>query len=191
MVALFILRRLGNINFLKHHDFLTNMISRITKYIIIKIFLAGVIIFNCSSSHALDIIEYSSSYANFIVSLVNNTEFSKKGTICTFGSDSVSKSILNQDNNFIELSSDIANKDLKKCKVVYVSKSMQKGLRSEMEKFNNNNVFTIAIFDNFVESGGMVQVILGRRNFELVVNHRNIKNSNVKLSALAVSLVIN
>lgn len=138
-----------------------------------------------------DSIEYSSAYANFIIGLIKNTEIAKKGTVCALGSDAISKSILNQDKKYIDLGNRFNTSDLDKCKVVYISESMQKGLRSEMDKLNSKNIFSIAIFDGFTESGGMVQVQLGRRNFELIVNPKTIKKAKVKFSALAASLVIN
>jgi hypothetical protein len=41
--------------------------------------------------------------------------------------------------------------------------SKQKGLGSDVIKFNKNKILTIATFDGFIEMGGMIQIEMGRR----------------------------
>jgi hypothetical protein len=56
---------------------------------------------------------------------------------------------------------------------------------------NKKKILTIAIFDGFTEIGGMLQVQMGRRNFELTLNSKAVKESGIRLNALSTSLVIN
>ena len=133
--------------------------------------------------------EMASAYARFIRDLVGTTHISKEGTICVFGSDEISKIVLHQSSKYIDL--DLDPGKYTSCKAIYVAQGMEKVLRSEVEKFKKEKIMTIAIFDGFIESGGLVEVQLGRRNFELLLNSKDIKYSGVRLSALALSLVIN
>jgi hypothetical protein len=121
--------------------------------------------------------------------MVHTSQTGKNGAICIFGNDRISKIIATHEKNFIDLNSD--PKKFNSCKAIYISQEREKGLRVEIEKFNNNKIFTIATFDGFTEMGGMVQVQMGRRNFELIVNSKETREAGVKLSALSTSLIIN
>ena len=121
--------------------------------------------------------------------MVRTTQTSKQGVICIFGSDEVSKVLTGRVNNILDLTGDVRRHE--SCKSIYVAQGMEKGLRVEIEKFNKKGIMTIAIFDGFTELGGMVQVQMGRRNFELIINSKQLKASGVRLNALAMSIVIN
>lgn len=129
------------------------------------------------------------AFASFIIELIRDTQTAKPGAICLFGSDEISHIIAKREKGVIQF--DKLPNSLAACKVVYISKSMERGLRSEVEKFHNSKVMTIAIFDGFTEMGGMIQVQVGRRSFELIVNPKETKASGVKLSGLMTSLIIN
>lgn len=133
--------------------------------------------------------EEALAFASFIKGLTSTTQIAKEGSICSFGNDEISKIIASQNQDYISLDSD--PKQYKLCRVIYIAQGMQKGLGVELAKFNKNNIMTIAIFEGFVEFGGMVQVQMGRRNFELILNTKKIKASGIRLSALVLSLVIN
>ncbi len=131
------------------------------------------------------------AFSTFIRDLIHTSSLSsaKANTICGFGGDEVFKVISSQEKNFINLNDD--PKRYQNCKAIYIAKGMERVLRTEIEKFNKKGIMTIAIFDGFVELGGMVQVQMGRRDFELTLNLRQLRDSGVRLSALALSLVIN
>jgi hypothetical protein len=129
------------------------------------------------------------NFANFIQALIHNTQTVKNGATCIFGSDRVSKVIANREKNFIDLSTD--PKKFNSCKAIYIAQEREKTLRAEISKFNNNKILTIATFDGFTEMGGIIQVQLGRRDFELILNSKEAKEAGVKLNALSTSLVIN
>lgn len=132
--------------------------------------------------------EEAAAFANFIQDLVSTTQTIKHGEICSFGSDEISK-IIARSNGYIDL--DIEPSKYGSCKAIYVSMNQQKGLGHDIEKFNKEKILTIAIFNGFTEIGGMVQVEMGRRNFELTLNSKKIKAAGVRLNALIMSLVIN
>jgi hypothetical protein len=145
------------------------------------------ITFDCFSDITED--ETAVAFALFIQDLVHTTQTSKHGSICALGSDEVSKIIATQDKTFIDL--DLEPKKYGECKAVYIAQGREKSLRFEIEKLNKKKILTIAIFDGFTEIGGMLQVQMGRRNFELTLNSKVVKESGIRLNALSTSLVIN
>jgi len=132
--------------------------------------------------------EEALAFASFIQDLVHKTQTNKQGVICATGSDEISK-IISQNKAFIYLDNEQAK--YHSCKAVYVAMGKEKIIRSDIDKFNKNKILTIAIFDGFTEAGGMVQVQMGRRNFELTLNSKIMKEASVRLSALDMNLVIN
>ncbi len=128
-------------------------------------------------------------FAGFIQGLVHTTQTNKSGATCIFGGDRVSKIIADREKNLIDLTAD--PKKYNSCKAIYVAQEMEKGLRAEIIKFNRHKILTIATFDGFIEMGGMIQVQMGRRNFEIILNSKETKEAGVKLNALSTSLVIN
>lgn len=131
----------------------------------------------------------ATAFASFIQDLVITSQTPKHGAICALGSDEISRVIASQDKDFIDL--DVYPKKFLSCKAIYVAMSKQKGLGSDIIKFNKNKILTIATFDGFTEMGGMIQVEMGRRSFELSLNSKEVKAASVRLNALAMSLVIN
>jgi hypothetical protein len=143
--------------------------------------------FDCFSSIIDD--ETAVAFAGFIQDIVHTTQTSKHGPICGIGSDEISKIIASQDKTFIDL--DLEPKKYEQCKAVYIAQGREKSLRVEIEKLNKKKILTIAIFDGFTEIGGMLQVQMGRRNFELTLNSKVAKESGIRLNALSTSLIIN
>lgn len=134
--------------------------------------------------------EEALAFASFIKDLIHGTQTSKSGTsICYVGSDEISRIIAEGDKGSIDVTRDLQK--IPSCKAVYVSNGLQKGVSVELAKLNKYHVMTIAIFDEFTMNGGMVQVQLGRRNFELVINQKAMRESGIRLSGLHLGLVIN
>jgi YfiR/HmsC-like len=129
------------------------------------------------------------AFAGFIKELAHATQMPKQGVICTLGSDEISKIIIDQDKTAIDL--DQKPELYSSCKAAYISRSREKNIRVEIDKLNKNKILTIATFDGFINVGGMVQIQMGRRSFELVINPKELKAANVKLSALYLSLIVN
>lgn len=134
-------------------------------------------------------IEEATAFSGFIQDLVRTAHTQKNVVLCHVGRDAISNAISVQNKSFVDLDADPSK--YASCKAVYIAQGREKGLRSELDKFNKNNILTIAIFDGFVESGGMIQVQMGRRNFELVVNTKKIKESGVRLNSLVADLIVN
>lgn len=133
--------------------------------------------------------EEAVAFAGFIQDLVRTTHTSRNGVICAFGSDEISKVIASQDKKFIDL--DREPKKFEQCKAVYIAQGREKNSRAEIEKYNSKKILTIGTFDGITDIGGMIQVSMGRRNFELTLNAKEVKAAGVRLNALATSLVIN
>jgi hypothetical protein len=68
---------------------------------------------------------------------------------------------------------------------------MERGLRIELDRLTEKKILTIAIFEGFTNMGGMIQIQLGRRNFELTVSPKLLRAAGVKLDVLATNLIIN
>lgn len=155
-----------------------------------KIFITILIcLFFPKASLAMDF-EESNVYANFILEIMGSTKLEKKGKICVMGNDEVARILLGRDDNLLKFDY-YSDKGYNKCNIMYISQGMERALRIELEKLTKMKILTIAVFDNFVATGGMIQVQLGRRNFELTVNYQLLKASGVKLDALATNLIIN
>lgn len=132
--------------------------------------------------------EEAAAFAGFIQDLIISTKVSsKRNKVCVLGSDEISKVIAGRNKSFIDL--ETGNFNL--CKAVYIARGSKKGLISELKKFSKNKILTIAAFEGFTEMGGMVQVQMGRRNFELILNPKEIKFAQVRINALFMGLVIN
>ncbi len=132
--------------------------------------------------------EEAAAFAGFIQDLIGSTTtLSKRNRICVLGSDEISKVIAGRNKNFIDL--ETGNSTL--CKAVYIARGSKKGIIPELEKFSKNKIMTVAAFEGFTEMGGMVQVQMGRRNFELILNRKEIKLAKVRINALFMGLVIN
>ena len=56
---------------------------------------------------------------------------------------------------------------------------------------NEAQIVSMSIEDDFVERGGMISVQMGRRSFELNINHKNIEKFKTKFDPIVPSLVVN
>ena len=129
-------------------------------------------------------------YSEFISSLSQNLNGIKKGKFCVFGNDQISKSILLTYNQAMEVNDDLKNIEL--CNIVYVATNKQKTFKFIGSKFMENKIVTIANYNGFsLDENSMIEIQLGRRNFELLVNRKNLKANNIRLSPVISNLVIN
>lgn len=131
----------------------------------------------------------SIALGNFIGFVIKTAEVKKPGVTCVFGNDAIAKTIIEQSKDFIDLN--ISPKKYSSCRAIYVAKSEEGKSRLEMTNFSREGILTIATFDGFVETGGVIQAQIGRRSFELIVNLKQIKAFSIRLSPLAMDLVIN
>ncbi|MBP7710555.1 MAG: YfiR family protein [Rickettsiales bacterium] len=165
------------------------MLTVIAKYRRLKITIAALTTMLAAfNANAMEDGEVQ-AYAGFIQELINTTTMVKQGVTCTFGSDEIANAIVAQEAKSINLAKN--PEKFAQCKAIYVSKGSEKILKSEIARFSRNKIMTVAIFDGFAETGGMVQVQMGRRNFEITLNSKEAKASGVRLNALLLSLVIN
>jgi len=133
--------------------------------------------------------EEALAFTNFIQTIIHTMQHPRSNVTCIYGNDEISKIMVAQDKRMINLNKDHAN--YTNCRAIYIAKGREKGLGSEIEKFNNAKILTIAIFEGFTDMGGTLQVQVGRRNFEVILNSKIVKNSGIKLSPLVMDFVIN
>lgn len=150
------------------------------------IFIA--LFFKLSSAFAMDEGEVE-AFTDFINTLVKTSSIHKSGSFCIFGSDEISSALMFGDAKIVDLTKSPEKFNL--CKAIYIASGSEKSLKLEIAKFNNANIMTVGIFEGFTEIGGMVQVQMDRRNFEMIVNPKAIKESNIKINSLLTNLIIN
>lgn len=151
----------------------------------------AVVLFLFSFSSQAEVIdsEEAVAFASFIKEMIHGSQFpSNHNSVCTIGKDEISK-ILAREKKYIDLNTD--SDQYKTCNAIYVAVGNKKTVWADVLKFNKAKVLTIGIFEGFAESGGIVQIQMGRRNFELTLNQKMFKESGVRLSPLATSLVVN
>lgn len=129
------------------------------------------------------------AFTDFIKTLISTSSIQKNGAVCVMGSDEISSALALNDSKILNL--DEMPEKFVLCKAIYIASGSEKALKLEIAKFSHNKIMTIGIFDNFVEMGGMTQVQMGRRNFELIVNAKAVKESNIKINSLLTNLIIN
>ncbi len=134
--------------------------------------------------------EEASMYASFIFSLSNGVQSANQGSeVCALGHDEIVVAMGEKNRNLINVENNPEKHT--SCKMLYIANDKSKGLRSYVEKYNHKRIVTLGVLENFNESGGMILVQMGRRNFELSVNSKEIKEAGIKLAPLVLELVIN
>lgn len=152
------------------------------------IFLLAALVFFSRIVPAMEL-EESTAYASFIKDVIDSTTLEKRGAFCAIGNDEVARALAIQNPKLVRI--DDTSKKYDHCNVMYVSQGAERGLRIELDRLAEKKILTIAIFDGFTNMGGMIQVQLGRRNFELTVNSKLLKTAGVRLDVLATNLIIN
>ena len=155
---------------------------------VLTILLVGIFLIPRSFAEIINASE-AKAFSSFIESLILTAQTSKQGRVCFFGSDEISKILINNFPNPINLDRDPSKYE--SCKITYIALDKEKGFRQEINKFNQSKILTIAIFDGFTEKGGTIKVQMGRRDFELTINSEFVKASGVKLGAFESNLSIN
>ncbi len=131
----------------------------------------------------------AAAYANFIQNLVNKSTVSKKGAFCIFGNDSVARALINSAGN--EAVSQNLEEVQRKCRAVYVSGENATNLKLYLSGMTRGKILTISAFEEFIANGGMIQVGMGRREFELTVDVKLLHAAQIKLDTLSTNLIIN
>ena len=145
---------------------------------------------SASSSYATVMEEEEAlAFTNFIQTIIQTMQHTRSNVTCVYGNDEITKIMVAQDKRTINLNTDPGS--YANCRAIYIAKGREKGLGSDIEKYNNSKILTIAIFEGFTEMGGMLQVQVGRRNFEIILNSKTVKSSGVRLSPLVMDFVIN
>lgn len=128
-------------------------------------------------------------FATFIYGVATSIQSGNPGEICVFGYDEIAAAISVKSKNNINLERN--PEKYTSCHAVYVAKDKSKVLRSYVEKFNRKKIITVGVLENFNENGGMVFIQIGRRNFEITVNAKEIRDAGIKLPPTVLEFVIN
>ena len=158
-----------------------------------KSFLIAIMLFSVLSpmrAIALDDTFYN-EVAGFVYNFPDMVHNASSGKLCVYGYDQVALAIEEKYQNTILFKDDESFSggfSKERCKVLYISKKAPLKITAAA---NNEKIVSIGIGDYFVENGGMILVEIGRRSFELTVNHKNLKGFGVKLDPLAAGLIVN
>ena len=79
----------------------------------------------------------------------------------------------------------------RKCRAIYVSAENATNLKVYLDGMAKEKILTISTFEQFVDNGGMIQVGMGRRDFELIVDVKSLHAAQIKLDTLSANLIIN
>ncbi|MFT5702821.1 MAG: hypothetical protein ACJAZX_001067 [Rickettsiales bacterium] len=155
-----------------------------------KLIIITLILF--STSFSLDIFARGDSYkplANFISVLPRMID-DGSGKLCVVGYDQVAVELKAKYDNiaFLEIEG-ISESRFKEsnCSIIYISS----GDYSVIEIANQAKIPSISIDENFVDKNGMILIEMGRRSFELTINHKLIKSFKTQFDPFIEGLIIN
>lgn len=132
-------------------------------------------------------VDEAAAYANFIQNLVNNSSFKKGGTLCAYGNDSVVRYFTKSVKKIDSINtSDTSNQ----CKAIYIASDNIPGLKKYLSSLSEKNIMTISTIDEFTENGGTIQVQMGRRDFELIVDVKSLNAAQIKLDTMSTNLIV-
>ncbi len=135
-------------------------------------------------------LDEATAYANFIQNLTRNSISKNKAeSVCVYGNDQVARSLLKNPNSFVLSTNKI--EEARRCKSVYIVFDNVSGIKNYLNLLTANKILTISIFEEFVENGGMIQVQMGRRDFELIVDVKALNSAQIKLDTLSTNLIVN
>jgi hypothetical protein len=138
--------------------------------------------------------DVANAYAEFIEVLIQNITGLKNGKFCIFGSDEITDAIKLRNKEYFEIKDDSKNdlKNIDHCNTIYICSDKQKSLKFYGNIFSDRKILTIANYNGFaLNEEGMIEIQLGRRNFEIIVNKKTLKANGFMLKPLINSYVIN
>jgi hypothetical protein len=78
--------------------------------------------------------------------------------------------------------------DLRGCRILFIGTSEKKQLAPMLAKLRGSSVLTVADMDNFVESGGMVQLVLEDNRVRLAIDVGATARAHLKVSSKLLAL---
>ena len=158
-------------------------------------FVSFLIVFILLSTFAIESfasnLKVKKMLADFIYKVPSHFKASGEGTkLCLFGYDETVALIDREYDNVVllDLEKDSSVSD---CKLVYVAQDKTRTIRDVLDGFYEAKIPTISFNDNFIESGGMMHVSIGRRSIELAVNKERVKGASVVFDPLMSSILVN
>ncbi len=117
----------------------------------------------------------------------------RDGSLCVYGYDQVAIVIeekYKEGSIFLKSDQDLSALKNINCRLLYVSKNHDKTLNQSLASSNKYKVVSISLEDRFIENGGTILLQMGRRNFELTMNHKKIKDYGAQLDPIVSNLLI-
>lgn len=73
--------------------------------------------------------------------------------------------------------------DLKQCDLLFICKSENKNLKAILDRIKGEPILTVGDMDNFLETGGMINLIMLGNKVRWEINHTQVKECGLRLSA--------
>lgn len=130
--------------------------------------------------------------ASFIYNLQKLIK-NREGSLCIYGYDQVSIAIeekFKSSSIFLKSSKELEVLDKNSCGLLYISKNNDKSLNQVFLIADKYKIVTVGLEDRFIDDGGIVLVQMGRRNFELVLNHKKIKEYAIQFDPIISNLLV-
>jgi len=131
--------------------------------------------------------------ASFVYNFQKLIKNRDDGNLCVYGYDQVAIVIeekYGENTIFLKSDQDLSGLKNINCRLLYVSKNHDKTLSQSLGSADKYKVVSISLEDRFIENGGTILLQMGRRNFELMMNHQKIKEYGVQLDPIVSNLLI-
>lgn len=149
-------------------------------------------IFGSQSVYASDSSFYK-AVANFIYNFPKIIK-SHTGNVCVYGYDQVTIAIEEKYKNnvfYFRSEKDLEGLVSNKCVLLYISKAQDKTIGKAIQAADKAKIISIGLEDHFIEDGGTILIQMGRRNFELMMNHPKVKLYETQFDPIISNLLIN
>lgn len=121
-------------------------------------------------------------------------EASKNGrgkVICVYGSDRVAELLISNNSNVISFSNKTDFDKVENCKLIYFGLDRTRTIRTDLDKFQRQQIVTISTIEDFIDIGGIVELQSGRKKLEVIINSHLLAKKNIQLNKLFFEYVDN
>jgi hypothetical protein len=130
-----------------------------------------------------------------IVKVIEEIAEASKGgrgkVICVYGSDRVAELLIGNNSNVISFSNKTDFDKANNCKLIYFGLDRTRTIRTDLDKFQRQQIVTISTIEDFIDIGGIVELQSGRKKLDVVINSRLLAKKNIQLNQLLFEYVDN
>ncbi len=159
---------------------------------LIILFTMLCLLFKTQSVFAANDSSFYKAVASFVYNFPKMIK-NRNGTLCVYGYDQVAIAIEEKYGGnvaFFKNDRDLDGFSAKNCKLLYVSKNRDKTLNQALATADKAKVVSISLDEHFIENGGTILIQMGRRNFELMMNHSKVKFYEIQFDPIVSNLLI-